>query len=319
MTPAPRTVFIYSKGEKLGDGLIKLPAIAALRAAWPDAHITWCAAAEPTVYTGALAEIAAPLLDEITDGDGLGGRLTHGLRPPPSLRGKRYDLVIDTQRHIGRSLAVSRLPAGRRITAGGGMHEEEALADQILDLFSRAADRKLAALPVRIADAEAEAAARTLAPEGALTVALAPGAQGEERRWPLDDYLALAARLRGRGVHPVILIGPGETEMAEPARAAGFEPPAAVMEGGPMGVKTVIALGERLVVGVANDSGMGHMLAAGGSSLVSLFRETRKAKKFRPASPRVLALVAEAYGAKDMTRIPLDAVERAVMRFVEEA
>ena len=46
-----KSVLIYSMGEISGDGLIKLPFIAALKETFPEARITWCAARGDTVYS----------------------------------------------------------------------------------------------------------------------------------------------------------------------------------------------------------------------------------------------------------------------------
>jgi hypothetical protein len=60
-----QTVLIYSMGEVIGDGLIKLPFIAGLRAAFPDARISWCAAKGETVYAGPLKAVVAGYVDEV--------------------------------------------------------------------------------------------------------------------------------------------------------------------------------------------------------------------------------------------------------------
>ena len=39
-----QTVLVYSMGEVIGDGLINLPFIAGVRAAFSDARLRWCAA-----------------------------------------------------------------------------------------------------------------------------------------------------------------------------------------------------------------------------------------------------------------------------------
>ncbi|HWU14244.1 MAG TPA: lipopolysaccharide heptosyltransferase family protein, partial [Caulobacter sp.] len=60
-----QTVLIYSMGEVIGDGLIKLPFIAGLRAAFPKARISWCAAKGETVYAGPLKSVVAGYVDEV--------------------------------------------------------------------------------------------------------------------------------------------------------------------------------------------------------------------------------------------------------------
>ena len=52
--PDPKTVMVYSMGEVIGDGVIKLPFVAAVREAYPHARITWCAGKGSTVYATTL-------------------------------------------------------------------------------------------------------------------------------------------------------------------------------------------------------------------------------------------------------------------------
>ena len=74
-----------------------------------------------------------------------------------------------------------------------------------------------------------------------------------------------------------------------------------------------MALGQRLAVAVANDSGTGHLLAASGCAMVSLFGPSA-AGKFAPAARRLEVVAAQRFGADEMTAIPLAAVTDAVER-----
>jgi ADP-heptose:LPS heptosyltransferase len=65
MSEPVRSVLVYSMGEVIGDGLIKLPVIGALREAFPEARLSWCAASGQTVYAGPLAPVVQGVLDEI--------------------------------------------------------------------------------------------------------------------------------------------------------------------------------------------------------------------------------------------------------------
>ena len=78
-----------------------------------------------------------------------------------------------------------------------------------------------------------------------------------------------------------------------------------------------MALATRLAIGVANDAGGGHLLAAGGRPLVSLFGHTDP-EKFRPPYGTRIAICARDYGGPEMTRIPVGAVLAAVERALAE-
>ena len=52
----PESVLVYVGFDRIGDGFLKLPFVRGLRAAFPDARITWLAGREDSVYAGVLAQ-----------------------------------------------------------------------------------------------------------------------------------------------------------------------------------------------------------------------------------------------------------------------
>ena len=325
---SPKTVLVYSIEEISGDGLIKLPFVAGVRAAFPEAHFTWCAASGNSVYDGWLKPVVAGLIDELVLEGRPGLSNWDVLAPGRPLGGRKFDLLIDTQSNVLRALAMKRA-AGRLISPAAGFLLSDrkpaawpdAMTAQLETLLKLAAGEEAGLRPIQLADPRARAAAEALLPPGAVYVGFGPGAGGPERRWPLDRYIELARRQHERGRAAVFLLGPSEHDYVQPIRERA---PFALLPGenrtdsfqdvaGPL---FTIALSGRLAAAVAADAGPGHMLSAGGAPLVSLFREKRKALKFRPAAPRVEVLVAEDYGEKDIALIPTDAVDQALERLL---
>lgn len=321
-----QTVLIYSMGEVIGDGLIKLPFIAGLRAAFPESRISWCAAKGETVYAGPLKAVVAGYVDEVI----LEGR--NGAAPADSLPwvkpfgGRKFDLVIDTQENLRRGGVARRGVSGRFVSASRHARDKDwplAVTDRLARLLSLATGGQGAPRPLALANPDALKAAEALLPSGPTYVGLAPGAGGQDKRWPLENYLELARRVVAKGWTPVFLFGPDE---AEDAAVAAREVPQALQpersrNDGFAGVKgplLVIALAGRLAVGVANDAGPGHMLAAGGAPLLSLQQDRRKSMKFRPAARRLEMLIAEDYGS-GMGALPVDAAWEALQRLVSGA
>jgi ADP-heptose:LPS heptosyltransferase len=73
-----------------------------------------------------------------------------------------------------------------------------------------------------------------------------------------------------------------------------------------------MALGQRLAVAVANCSGIGHILAAGGAPMVSLYGPTPP-DKYAPYTPALITLRAQDFGETgEIDNIPLEAVSAAV-------
>ncbi len=118
---------------------------------------------------------------------------------------------------------------------------------------------------------------------------------------------------------PVFLIGPEESDWHDSLRAAvpqALFPEQRNASAAPDGIGgpcLVAALGERLSVAVANCSGTGHLLAAGGAPMVSLYGPTRP-EKYAPFARARVCLKAQDYGSDRIGAIPLDAVLAAVER-----
>jgi ADP-heptose:LPS heptosyltransferase len=322
-----QTILIYSMGEILGDSLIKLPFIAGLREAFPKARITWCAAKGGTMYAGPLKPVVAGYIDEILTDGPTGAKPLDALPWVKPFGGRTFDLVIDTQENLRRSLVAKRAAKGRFISAALEARKPDwpvAVVDRLARLLFLASDGVGKPRPLALSDPDATGAARALLPTahngGPVYVGLAPGAGGQDRRWPLERYLELARRIEASGRKAVFFFGPDEAADAQAAREA--VPDALFPEKdrtddfpGVKGPLLAIALAGRLTAAVANDAGPGHMLAAGGAPLLSLQQDHRKALKFRPAAAHLELLVAEDYG-QDMAALPLDAVDAALQRLI---
>ena len=324
------SVLVYSMGEVIGDGLIKLPVIGALRQAFPEARLSWCAASGETVYAGPLAPVVEDVIDEIVTERPTGAGAWDWLTAQRPFGGRRWDLVIDTQNNVRRSL-VARRAAKRLFVSGSRLSQRrseaplpESVVPRLVKLVELASGASVQPTPLPLANTRALATAAALLPEGPAYVAFAPGAGGANKRWPTERFLDLGARQAARGRTPVFLIGPQETDLVEAVRS---RLPSAVLPevdrrddySDVQGPLLVIALAGRLAAAVANDAGPGHMLAAGGAPLLSLQLDRRRAFKFRPTARRLEMLIAEDAGPGGMAAIPVEAADAALERLLEDA
>jgi ADP-heptose:LPS heptosyltransferase len=314
-------ILVYVGIDAVGDGLIKLPFLRALRHAFPDSRITWMAGKGHTVFADTLAPVVAGLVDEVLDQANIGSRASELLRRP--LAGRRFDLIIDTQRRLLTTLILKRIRHGILVSSTAdfllsdrkpapGWCKPASMVGQLLALVEAASGRPAAAVAPLPHQPEAEAEAERLLPAGPRYVGLAPGAGGKGKCWPLDNFLALAGRLAEAGCIPVVLLGPAEAGWVEPVREAAPSALLPLQAAAAVTPMLTIALARRLSAAVANDSGTGHMLAAADIPLVSLFGPTPPAK-FAPATPRLTVLRAQDFGGGDaMEAIPVQAVVTAL-------
>ncbi len=322
-SPKPESVLVYVGLDRVGDALLKLPFVRGLRRAFPDSHITWLAGKETSVYATCMAPAIEGLIDEVIENAGIGLHPSELLKKP--LGGRKFDLVIDSQKIMWASASLWRIPHKTFISPAGrfllsskkppkGYKFPKSMQRQLLDLLELASGQKfetpkgLGLDPGKAYRADAQ----ELLPGDQAYIGFAPGSGGKPKCWNMENFTRLAKAQAEQGRIPVFLLGPQEPEWLEPIRA---QVPSALF---PLQEKDngfdplyTIALAERMTASVSNDSGVGHMVALGGRPLISLFGPTVP-EKFMPMSEHLTIIEAKNYGGREMSLIPYDAVADAL-------
>jgi ADP-heptose:LPS heptosyltransferase len=327
--PAEKRIAVLVDREGLGDALLKIPFLRATRRAFP-AHKIWWIAAHQTAMEDDVAPWVAPLIDRVMSHAGLTSpdrEIIPRLRRLPP-----FDLVFDSRtrfmtllltrlnlKHQGYYacapgfLLSDRLPPERWMRPPG---VAERMLTMIEAATGRAADWKGT---FDVSQAAQRLATRRL-PSGPRYIGFAPGSREMRKNWPLERFIAAAVALAQKGYVPVFLIGPQERDWLATLRAA--VPQALFPEAEPvdltLGISRLefaIALGRRLAAVVANDSGVGHLMAAIGTPLVSLFGPS-DARRWAPFGEYVIIVRAQEFGGDTMEAIPVEAVSEAVERLL---
>ena len=319
----PASVLVYVLWDHIGDGISKLPFVRTLREAFAEARITWLAGAGPSVYATTLEPLASIFLDEVLVDADVGVSPLELVIPRRPLPGRAFDLIIDTQRTVYRSLILRRVSHKMFVSAAAGFLLSDikprpgftpppSMLGQLLALLDLVGARPADPSPMPLPLPEFRRAAAALLPSGPAYVGFAPGAGNKRKCWPLERYIAVASDQAAKQRVPVFFLGPKEKEWLTDLHAA--VPEALFPEwnrtdpyGEIKGPLLVMALAERLAAAVSNDCGTGHMLAAGAVPMVSLFGPT-DAEKFAPATPQFAILRAAEFGGRSMEEIPVDAV-----------
>jgi len=326
--PEKPAVMIYVNGDALGDSLLKLPALMALRSAFPGHHITWFAGRGKSIFTNTFSPLVTGAIDKVQDDIRLGTSWRELFISP--LRNCYYNTIIDTQSFIRTTLILKKVPHDTLIspTAAfyfsdnkpeGPREQSGPVYQRILRLVNLACGREIKPdfslnLPQNYRNVAAE-----LLPAGFHYTGFAPGAGQRVKCWPLERFIELGRRQTERGNKPVFFLGPQEIEWMSIIRGklpgALFPEQTEIAEsnGGPL---LTIALAERIKAGVANDSGTGHIMAIAGQPLISLFGPSN-VEKFAGDYPNKKTISASKYGGNGMHLIPIEDVDRTLSSFLD--
>lgn len=262
----------------IGDAVMSLPVLRALRRARPEDSLTVLAKKGPAAIYRAEASADRVVL---RGGFFADARALAGLRPrevwllPNSLRAGLLAFLSGAPERIGYDtdgrgglLTHTQLPPP-------SVEHQLRDYDALLDSRGIAPDRDPPRLPLP-AEATSRASraleAAGIGAEKPLAL-LAPGAAfAWTKRWSPDRFGTLADRLAERGFSAGVVIGPGERGLAEAVKA-GAKHPLAVL-GEDLDPVELAALLARARLVFANDSGPMHLAAAVGTPVVAFFGPT---------------------------------------------
>jgi heptosyltransferase-2 len=276
----------------LGDLLLTLPLLDACLARWPGAALTMAVRADLAPLVEQDDRLSAVIRDDKRRADrGLPGIA----RMAGYLRAGGFDIAISPHRshRTALILAASRIP--ERIgydTASFGR------------LYTRCVPFKKElheAARISLLAGEEKPVFPRLRPEGGWVedadgllrslgiganepfVALAPGSVWPTKRWTDEGYRSLAGMIAARGIRTVVVGDDAERAVGTAvARAEG-----SACAAGRTDLPTLAGLLSRARAVVANDSGVGHLAAAVGVPVVSVFGPTVPAQGFGPFGERV--------------------------------
>jgi ADP-heptose:LPS heptosyltransferase len=302
----PCNILVIDFGQ-LGDVVMSLPALGAIRGRFPGARIT-VAVGKPGAAVVELSRCADATLvvDRIALRDGFKPlSVLRLLQIVKDVRGRRFDFVIDLHSLSETNLLgflsgapmrlYSRRPRSWDFLANftprppvEGDHRQRHLVDRYLDVLQPLEIRdapKVPRLATRAIDDRAiERILRKVKAEtGAPLVGLFPGAGHPSRCWPLERFSELADFLvRNNGARVLVFAGPEERAWLPTMRTL-FPKSALILDR--LTIPQLAAAQARLAVFVSNDTGPMHLAAAVGAPVVLLL-DKRAPESYLPRAPR---------------------------------
>jgi len=295
---AKHRILIFRYGQ-LGDVLVALPAIRAVREEFPDAQISLlCDKHRNSNWVIAKQVLPPSLVDQVVtyDADSSGIPLRSAVALFLQLRASRFDTLIylapraRTRAAVLRDVIFFRACGIKDIAGHKGIVPlvPGARRDRPLPIVEHEADNLLERLRISgidaassrqginllLATAEREEADLWLENHSKRTagkplIAFSPGSKWPSKRWPEERYLELGKRLLKEFAFTPVIVGGLEDRARGEALIEGWQ--LGLNAAGELSVRGSAALLERCRMHIGNDNGVTHLAAAVGVPCVGIF------------------------------------------------
>ena len=287
----PSNILVIDFGQ-LGDVVMSLPALRAIRTRFPNAQIT-VAVGKPGGELINLSGYANDILEvdrvSLRDGSTLIsiGRI---LKFVSNVRKSKFDFVIDLHSYYETNLLGFLSGASHRLYSRRSNRSLDFLAnfkprpakevesthliDRYLDLLKPLGIQNAPRVPTLNTNAAADFAVEALlkkekAQSGELLVGLFPGAGHASRIWPLERFADLADHLvRNDRVRIIVFAGPEERSKVPEMRPLF---PRSTIFFDRLTIPQLVSAQARLTLFVSNDTGPAHIAAAAGTPVIVIF------------------------------------------------
>ena len=284
----PRNILVIDFGQ-LGDVVMSLPALRAIREKFPYAKIT-VAVGKPGKELLSLAGFADEILEvdrvSLRDGPTLIsiGRIAKFVA---QVRKQKFDFVIDLHSYYETNILGFLSGASRRLYSRrenrsldflGNFKPQPArerttahLVDRYLDLLKPLGIQDPPRTPVLRTSNAGDLAVEALlkkekAHSGELLAGIFPGAGNASRLWPLEKFADVADHLiRNDRVRVIVFAGPEERELVPQMRSVF---PAKTIFFDRLTIPQLASAQARLTLFISNDTGPAHIAAAVGTPVV---------------------------------------------------
>jgi heptosyltransferase-1 len=288
----------------MGDIIHTLPAVTALRSAFPETKIGWVVedrwaellCARDSARSGPRSA-ARPLIDFVHTVDtkvwrkSLLSRKTHRQisKVRHEIRDCNYEIAIDFQGAM-KSAVIARISGARTVFGMANPREAPArifynrraattgthVIEQYHSIAEAVACQPLLTSTIEFPrDGNAEnVITKTLSETGENFVLINPGAGWAAKQWPAERYGEVASELAKAGLAPLINFGPGEKELALAVESASHGAARLIS----CSIAELIALTRRARLFVGGDTGPLHLAAALGVPVIAIFGPTDPAR-----------------------------------------
>lgn len=285
----PKKILIFRKSS-LGDVILTLPVIRALQDRFPDTQINYLTKSR-----------YAPIVeyDSAVDNVIIFNDNSSFLKSVRGLRSGKYDLFVDLQANLQSLIIAAALFPIRNISYKKRRFARELIVrrpqqklrvDHTINAYLGVLRRlgmdiqpssSTITIPAELIDYADDFIAKKLPSDCKKIIALCPGARYYEKRWPYDNFRAVAERLLDDPEIGILIISSTADDIPRDL-AMNHHRVAPVRD---FEILKVGALLSRCRVALTNDSGIMHLSCASGTPVLAIFGPTSPRLGFSPTLP----------------------------------
>ena len=310
--PAAQARIVVIRGGAIGDFVLTLPALAALRQQFPQARleVLGYAPIAQLALAGGLADAvraieARPLAGFFARQGELAEELQEYFGGCAVILSYLYDPDEIFQGNVARCSKAQFIAGPHRPDDTASVHATQVFLKPLERLAIFDSD------PVpRLKVPKAAAPARAVAAKAARWLALHPGSGSERKNWPVANWTELLQRLHRETTWQLLLVG-GEAEGDRLKQLARDVPPARVEIADQVALPKLAGRLAACDAFLGHDSGISHLAAAVGLPTLVLWGDTVQAV-WRPLGENVVTL----HEPAGLARLPVAAVLQAVKQMI---
>ena len=321
-----KSILVFSNGEKIGDGIIKLPLLNELKRRLPNHHLFWMTDQGSTVYKSTLKNISYNYIHKIYEKVDLNYFFSNKISNKYQLEKEFFDIILDTQKSVFRTLTLKRIKHKTFISgSASGIFSDIRLNKNVrnekkyyleylydlLDLILKKEVDKNFKFPI---NKNIEVNLTKIFSENHNYVGIAPGAGEENKIWPLNNYIEIGKYLESKDYIIVFYLGPNERDY-EKILKQNFQN-AIFLENEKSldsfnNIEIIMASTKFLKFAISNDSGVSHMLSTNYCPLIKLFGP-KDSVKFTPKLKNLITVSSSELNSDKIEDISISRVIKAI-------
>ncbi len=298
------SILIFSNGEKIGDGIIKLPLINEIKRRLPNYNLYWMTDQGNTVYTSTLKNISSKYIYKFYEKANLNYFFSKKISNKYELEKEYFDIIFDTQKSVFRTLTLKRIKHKTFISgSASGILSDIRLSKSLrnerkyylyylydlLDLILKKEIDTTFKFPI---NQNIEINLKKMFSKNIDYVGIAPGAGEKNKIWPINNYIEICKYLESKNYVLVFYLGPNEREYEEVLKN-DFQN-AIFLENEKnlsnySNIEIIMASTKFLKFAISNDSGVSHMLSTNYCPLIKLFGP-KNSEKFTPKMKNLITI-----------------------------